>query len=173
MKQLSKAKSYNTRNAYFYHIKKYGGDLTFKQFKDIVSAYYEALFDYAYTTGDKVNLPCMGVAIAITSYKPKIKISENGERILQAKTDWKASHKYWNEHPDEPRKVIKFVNMHTAMQIYRWNVYRQKCAISRYALYNTKFIGNGSSIINKKINSGIFPIKINPKYEIRYNKKNI
>jgi hypothetical protein len=173
MKELSKSKYYNTGHAYSVYVDQHGSNLSFDEFKAIVDLYYTELLDYAYRTGEKVNLPCMGVTIGITSFKPKIKIDENGNRTLHAKTDWIASHKYWNEHPNEPRKVIKFVNMHTAMETYRWNIYRQKAITTKYLCYNTKFIENGSSMIYNKIKNGIFPVKINPKYEVRYNKKDL
>lgn len=173
MKNLSKGKYYNTNHAYAVYVKEHGKKITFEEFKKIVDTYYSELFDYAYTSGEKVNLPCMGVSIGITSFKLKIKVDESGDRVLQSKTDWVASHKYWAEHPNEPRKVIRFVNMHTAMETYRWNVYRQKAITTKYLCYYPSFIDSGSSIINNKIKSGIFPIKINPKYEVRYNKKDL
>lgn len=163
MKQ-KKSNKYNLLDCYkLYKKENPSSNISFDLFKGIISLHFKESLNMAFKSGEKIKLGFFKQFIAINSFTPKLKIDKDGNKVLTSSTDWVASHNYWRDNPDKPRKVIKHVNLHTGMDIYKWEMsFLPACSFNE-RLYRVTRMENARAIITENIRSGILPLKTNPK----------
>lgn len=163
MKQ-KKSNKYNLLDCYKLYKKENPDSLIeFDTFKSIINDHFQECLDFAFKTGDKIKLGFFNQFIAINSFSPKIKVDKDGNKVLSSSTDWVASHNYWKANPDKPRKVIRHVNLHTNMDIYKWEMFFLPACTFNERLYRVERMQNSRKVISDNIKKGILPLKTNPK----------